>query len=92
MIGLERDGEIEAVAPGAAGVDEHIYLHADEGGWSSDDDSNPASSADCDPGRRITVRRLDRDATVTISATITVSMSAPKRKTYSAAITVTPTA
>mgnify|MGYP000210952673 CR=1 FL=1 len=56
------------------------------------DTDDPASSADCDPGRRITVRRLDQDATVTISATITVSMSARKRKTCSAAITVTPPA
>lgn len=67
-----------------------IYLQARDGGWTSDDSSSTASAADCDPGRRITIRRLDSDDTVMISGTIAVGLSAPKRRTCSADIVVTP--
>ena len=52
--------------------------------------SDDATATDCDPGRLITVRRLDADATVSISGTLVAEMSAPKRKTCTADISVTP--
>ena len=69
--------------------DVEFYATADT--WGSEHNfSDLASDADCDPGRRITVHRLDADATVSISGTLVAELSAPKRKTCTADISVTP--
>ncbi|HEY0135703.1 MAG TPA: hypothetical protein VGB85_16580 [Nannocystis sp.] len=69
-----------------------VHLDARDDGWISEDIGSSASSADCEPGRRITIRRLDSDDTVRISGTVAVAMSAPGRETCTADIVVIPPA
>lgn len=76
--------------PLAIEVDD-VEFYATGDTWGSEHNfSDEATDADCDPGRRITVHRLDADATVSISGTLVAEMSAPKRKTCTADISVTP--
>lgn len=60
-------------------------------GWTGGDGSSEiVDSADCDPGRRVTIRRLDNDPGVTFAGTVTIEMNAPPRNSCTAEITVRP--
>ncbi len=84
--------EGESSQPLAVSVDGvGIGVDGDGDGWAGGDGSSEiVGSADCDPGRRVTVRRLDSDPGVTFAGTVTIEMEAPPRHSCTAAITVRP--
>lgn len=76
--------------PLAVNVD-GIGIGLDGDGWAGRDlFSEAVGPEDCDPGRRVTVRRLDNDPGVSFIGTVSIELSAPSRTSCSAEITVNP--
>ena len=87
-ITLETDHE--PMEPLAVAID-GVSISATPDGWAGGDGfSDLVTDADCDPGRRITVQRVDSDDSVRFTGTLTAEMSARPHHSCSATITVLP--
>lgn len=92
--GFEVFGTLSAtgtpIGPVAVEADGVRLWASSSGVWNLSSVTDVARRGDCEPGQRVTLRRLDADPAVSFAGALTVESSTPPRGSCSVTVTVEP--